>query len=95
MYTRVTSFKVNATSLSDLPAKVKEMAAGAKALPGIVDIYVSWRADGHGVVTSIYDSKTSADSATSQIAAIWGSLAGMLSAAPTTEAYDSVEHLVG
>jgi len=95
MYTRITSFKVNAASLSALPAKVKEMSAGAKALPGIVDIYVSWRADGQGVVTSVYKDKPSADSATAQIAAIWGGLAGMLTAAPTTEAYDTVEHLVG
>ena len=95
MYTRVTSVRVNAASLADLPAKVQEMTAGAKALPGIIDIYVSWRADGQGVVTSVYDGKASADSATAKIAAIWGGLAGMLAAAPTNEAYDNVEHLVG
>lgn len=95
MYTRITSFKANSASLSDLPAKVKEMSAGAKALPGIIDIYVSWRADGQGVVASIYKDKASAESATAQITAIWGGLAGMLAAPPTTEAYDTVEHLVG
>ena len=66
MYTRITSFKANSASLSDLPAKVKEMATGAKALPGIIDIYVSWRADGQGVVASVYKDKASADSATAE-----------------------------
>lgn len=95
MYVRITSFKVDPSRLSELPAKIKETAPAAKALPGVIDIYAAWRADGQGVVTSVYDSKASADSATAKIQAIWGGLASLLSGAPKTEAFESVEHLVG
>ena len=95
MYTRITTFKVDPARMSELPAKIKQMQPSAKTLPGIIDVYVSWRSDGHGVVTSVYDSKTSADTATAQIQAIWGGLGDLLAGAPTTEAYDTVEQLVG
>ena len=71
------------------------MAPAAKTLPGIIDIYVAWRADGQGVVTSVYDSKASAESATAKIQALWGTLGALLSGAPKTEMYESVEHIVG
>ena len=95
MYARVTSFKVDPSRLGELPAKVKEMQPAAKSLPGIIDIYVAWRADGQGTVTSIYKSKADADTAVAKIQALWGALAGLLKTAPDTQAYDTVEHLVG
>ncbi len=95
MYARVTTFTVNPSRLSELPTKIKEMTPAAKALPGIIDVYVAWRTDGQGSVTSIYDSKASADSASSKIQAIWATLSGLLSGAPKTEMYETVEHLVG
>ena len=95
MYARVTTFKVDPSRLSELPTKIKEMGPAAKALPGIIDIYVAWRADGQGAVTSIYDSKASADSAAAKIQAIWATLGGLLSGAPRTELYETVEHIVG
>jgi quinol monooxygenase YgiN len=95
MYARVTTFKIDPSRLSELPAKIKEMAPGAKALPGILDIYIAWRADGQGVVTSIYDSNASADAAVAKIQALWGTLGNLLSGAPKTEMYESVEHMVG
>jgi hypothetical protein len=95
MYARVTSFKVDPSRLGELAIKIKEMQPAAKALPGIVDIYAAWRADGQGTVTAIYGSKTDADAAVAKIQAIWGTLAGLLKAAPETQAYDTVEHLVG
>ena len=95
MYARVTTFKVDPSRLSELPAKIKEMGPAAKALPGVIDIYAGWRADGQGVVTSIYDSKASADSGAAKIQALWGTLAGLLSGAPKTELYETVEHIVG
>jgi hypothetical protein len=95
MYARVTSFKVDPSRLGELPAKIKEMQPAAKALPGVVDIYVAWRADGQGSVTAIYASKADADSAVAKIQALWGVLAGLLKSAPDTQAYDTVEHLVG
>ncbi|MBX9588452.1 MAG: hypothetical protein K2X43_04050 [Hyphomonadaceae bacterium] len=95
MYARVTSFKVDPSRLTELPAKIKEMQPAARALPGIVDIYAAWRADGQGTVTAIYRSKADADSAVARIQALWGTLAGLLTAAPHTDAYDEVEHIVG
>jgi hypothetical protein len=47
------------------------------------------------VVTAIYGSKADADSAAPKIQALWGTLASLLKGAPTTEAYDTVEHMVG
>jgi hypothetical protein len=95
MYARITSFKVDPSRLGELPVKMKEMQDAAKALPGIVDIYVAWRGDGQGSVTAIYASKAAADSAVAKIQALWGALAELLKAAPDTQAYDTVEHLVG
>ena len=95
MYARVTSFKVDPARLGELPVKIKEMQPAAKALSGVVDIYVAWRADGLGTVTAIYASKAAADSAVGKIQALWGELAGLLKTAPDTQAYDTVEHLVG
>jgi hypothetical protein len=95
MYARITSFKVDPSRLGELATKIKEMQPAAKALPGIVDIYAAWRADGQGAVTAIYRSKADADAAVAKIQAIWGTLAGLLKTAPDTQAYDTVEHIVG
>jgi hypothetical protein len=95
MYARVTSFKVDPSRVGELAGKIKEMTPAARALPGIVDVYAGWRADGQGVVTAIYGSKADADSAAPKIQALWGTLASLLKGAPTTEAYDTVEHMVG
>ena len=95
MYARVTSFKVDPSRLNELPAKLKEMTPAAKALPGIIDVYAAWRADGQGVVTAVYKSKADADAAVGKIQALWGTLASLLKGAPNTDAYDTVEHMVG
>jgi hypothetical protein len=95
MYARVTTIRVDPARLGELPAKVKEMGPAAKALPGVIDVYAAWRADGQGAVVAIYNSKADADAAAAKIQAIWGTLAGLLKAAPTTDAYDTVEHIVG
>lgn len=95
MYARVTSFTVDPSRLGELPAKIKEMQHLATALPGVVDIYAAWRADGKGTVTAIYQSKADADQAVARIQVLWGTLAGLLKTAPHTDAYDTVEHIVG
>ena len=95
MYARVTSFNADPARLGELPAKFKEMGPAAKALPGVIDVYAAWRADGRGVVTAIYKSKADADSAAAKIQALWGSVSGLLKGAPSTEVYDSVDHMVG
>jgi len=95
MYARVTTIKLDPARLGELPAKLREMKPAAQALPGVIDVYAAWRADGQGSVTAIYKSKGDADAAAAQIQALWGTLSGLLGGAPSTEAYDSVEHLVG
>jgi hypothetical protein len=91
MYARVTTFKVDPARLQELPAKIKEMGPRAKALPGMVDAYAAWRGDGQGVVVAIYRSK--ADRAVARIQALWGDLAGLLSGAPKTDAYETAAHV--
>ena len=95
MYARVTSFKVDSSRLDELPAKIKEMRPLVRALPGVVDIYIAWRGDGQGAVTAIYRTKADADVAVARIQVLWGALAGLLQAAPRTDAYDIVEHVAG
>jgi hypothetical protein len=95
MYARVTTFKVDPSRLPELSIKIKEMGPRAKALPGMVTAYAAWRADGQGVVVAVYKSKADADSAVARIQALWGDLAGVLSGAPKTDAYETAEHLTG
>ena len=95
MYARVTSFQIDPDRLAELPEKVKKIQPAAKGLPGVVDIYLAWRTDGQGVITAIYRSKADADAAVARMQAIWGTLAGLLTAAPRTDIYESVEHVAG
>ena len=95
MYARVTTFKVDPARVAELSAKVVEMAPRAKALPGIVDVYVAWRADGQGVLIGIYQSKEAADRAVARIQALWGNLAGLVTGAPRIDAYETAERLTG
>jgi hypothetical protein len=95
MYARVTTIKFDPARLGELPAKLQEMKPAAQALPGVIDVYAAWRADGQGSVTAIYKSKADADAAAAQIQALWATLSGLLGGAPSTETYDSAEHLVG
>jgi hypothetical protein len=60
-----------------------------------VDVYAAWRADGQGSVTAIYQSKADADAAGAKIKDLWSGLTSLLKSGPSTEAYDSVDHLVG
>jgi hypothetical protein len=95
MYARVTTFKFDPARLGEIPAKFKEMTPGARTLPGAIDVYAAWRADGQGSVTAIYKSKADADAAAAKIQELWGGLSGLLKGTPSTEVYDSVEHMVG
>src|SRR5258707_15319164 len=92
MYARVTNFKVDPSRLPELSAKVKEMGPRAKALPGMVDAYAAWRADGQGVVVALYESKEAADRAVTRIPALWGDLVGLVRGGPRTEAYEKPGH---
>ena len=43
----------------------------------------------------LYESKEAADAAVARIQAIWGNLAGLLSGAPRTDAYENAAHITG
>jgi len=93
MYARVTHFKVDPSRIPELSAKINEMGPAAKTLPGMIDAYAAWRADGHGVVVALYQSKGAADRAVSRIQALWGDLAQLLSGAPRTDVYENAERI--
>jgi hypothetical protein len=93
MYARVTKFKVEPSRVGELSGKIKLMGPQAKALPGMVTAYAAWRGDGQGVVVAVYRSKAEADAAVAKIQALWGDLAGLLSGAPQTDTYETVEHI--
>ena len=67
MYARVTTFKFDPARLGEIPDKFKEMTPAARTLPGAIDVYAAWRADGQGSVTAIYKSKADADAAAARI----------------------------
>ena len=96
MYARVTNFKVDPSRLPELSAKIKEMGPRAKALPGMVDAYAAWRADGQGVRGGDLSEQGGGRRGRSPGSqAIWGSLAGLLSGAPRTDAYENAAHITG
>ena len=95
MYVRVTNFKVDPSRLPELSAKIEEMSPRAKALPGMIDAYAAWRADGQGVVVALYENKEAADRAVARIQALWGDLVGLLSGAPRIDAYENAAHITG
>jgi hypothetical protein len=95
MYARVTRFAVDPARLAELPPKIEEMRPRLKALPGMVDAYVAWRADGQGVVVALYEDKHAADRVVGRIQAIWGTLAGLVSGPPRTDAFENAERLNG
>jgi quinol monooxygenase YgiN len=95
MYVRVTAFEVEPSNLSTLADKIAKFAPIAKALPGVADIYVAWRRDGHGVVVAAYESEDAAKKAVARLQAVWGELAGVLKAPPRTDVFEHVEHVIG
>jgi hypothetical protein len=95
MYVRVTTLQIDPARLGEVPAKVKAVGPASKALPGVVDVYFAWRADGQGRVTAVFNSKADADAGLPKVQAIWADLASLLKAPPSVEAFDNVEHLVG
>jgi len=65
------------------------------AIPGGVSNYVIWNDDGTGAAVAIYESAEASEAANTQISAIWGQLASMLSEPPVLETYSNAENLRG
>ena len=95
MYARVTTFQIDPAQLPQLVARMGEFKAGTKAMKGVINTYVAWRADGQAVITSVFENKAAAEAGTAQAQAVWAGVAGMLKGAPKPEAFDNVVHLSG
>ncbi|HWB45191.1 MAG TPA: hypothetical protein VG900_07085 [Hyphomicrobiaceae bacterium] len=95
MYARITAFKVDPARVPELAASVEKMAPAARGLRGVMDIYVSWRGDGQGMVVAVYASKADADAAVGRIQALWGHLIALLDGAPRTDTFENVAHIAG
>jgi hypothetical protein len=95
MYARVTTLQIDPAKLSEIPEKLKAMSPASKSLPGVVDVYFVWRADGQGRVTAIFNSKADAEAGLPKVQAIWADLASLLKGPPSVEAFDNVEHIAG
>ncbi len=93
MYARVTTYHCDPSRLDEMTAKLDEIKTQVKAISGVVDIYIAWRADGNGVTAAIYESQGAAEAAASQVHEIWASLADYLTGAPSVETYVNVMHI--
>ena len=60
---------------------------------GLIDWYTVWRADGQGVVFTVFEDKAAADASLNEVRTIWSGLAGLLKATPKAENFDNVETL--
>ena len=93
MYTRVTTYQADPARLNELTAKLPQIKAKLGKMDGLVDWYASWRADGHGVIFSVFEDQASADASLSQVRELWAGLAGLLKAPPRAEGFENVETL--
>ncbi|MGI9414224.1 MAG: hypothetical protein ACR2PM_11180, partial [Hyphomicrobiales bacterium] len=81
--------------LAEMEAMLDDIKSQVKSVAGIVTVYSTWRSDGQGVTTAIYENQAAAEAATERAHEIWGSLAELLTAPPSAEMYENVEHLSG
>jgi len=61
MYARVTTFQADPSKLDGMAAQVDGVAAEILGIAGLDVAYVSWRDDGAGSVTAIYESQQAAE----------------------------------
>ena len=95
MYVRVTSFKVDPVAppgafgqdRGDGPARQGPAGHGRR----LRRMAGRWPRR----VVALYESKEAADAAVARIQAIWGNLAGLVSGAPRTDAYENAAHITG
>ena len=93
MYARVTTYQADPARISELTAKLREIKDELADMDGLVDWYTVWRADGHGVVFTIFEDKAAADASLDTVRTIWSGLAGLLKGMPKPENFDNVETL--
>ncbi len=94
MYARVTTYQVDPARLDEMDAELGDLRAHCRALPGIVVYNTVWRADGHGISTTIYDCRASAEEAAAKLKYIWGSFSKLLIKEPVTELFDHTANML-
>ena len=74
MYARVTTYQADPTRLEELRAKLPDIKEKLEEMNGLEDWYTVWRADGHGVVFTVFKDKETADASLNEVRGIWASL---------------------
>ena len=93
MYARVTTYQADPARLEELRAKLPPIKAKLEEMDGLIDWYTVWRADGQGVVFTVFEDKGRADASLNEVRNVWSGLAGLLKATPKAENFDNVETL--
>jgi hypothetical protein len=95
MFTRLTTFQADKTKLDALEKSMSAVREQLKTVSGLVSCYSSWAANGSGCVVAVYESKDLAEAGAEKARVIWGSLASMLTAPPSTSVFENVADLKG
>jgi len=93
MYARVTTYQADPARIEELRAKLPEIKEKLEDLDGLEEWYTVWRADGQGVVFTVFEDKETADASLNVVRGIWAGLGGLLKGTPKVEHYDTVETL--
>jgi hypothetical protein len=90
MYTRVTTFQADPARLSELTAKLPDIKDQVSEMDGLVDWYIVWRGDGHGLVFTVFQDNASAEASLAEVRGIWNDIMGLLKMPPKVENFDSL-----
>jgi quinol monooxygenase YgiN len=93
MYARVTTYQADPARIKELRAKLPAIKEKLEEMDGIEDWYTVWRADGQGVVFTVFEDKETADASLNEVRGIWASLSSLLKGTPKVESFDNVETL--
>jgi hypothetical protein len=90
MFARITQYKMKPGSRDAATAMLNGLKDQIMALNGMHSFITVMNEDGSGYVVSIVESEAVSDANADQVAAIWGSFAEYLEAAPTPVGFDVV-----
>src|SRR5438128_9371940 len=93
MYARVTTYQADPARLEELRTKLPDIKEKLEEMDGLEDWYTVWRADGQGVVFTVYKDKEAADASLNEVRSIWAILSRLLYGVPKVENFDNVETL--
>ena len=93
MFAKITTYRCDPERLDEMAGKLDQVKARVAEISGLIDVYTAWREDGDGITVAIYESQADAAAAMPHVQAVWDSLAGFLTSAPSAEFYVHVAHL--